>query len=55
MHLFLAEGAVKISEQNLDSNEHLFVIKISLKEAVDVVMDGRINASSTAHLIRKAA
>lgn len=55
MHLFLAEEAVKISDQNLDTNEHLSVMKVSLKEAVDMVMEGKINANSTAHLILKVA
>lgn len=55
MHLFLAKGAVKISDQNLDANEHLSVMKVPLKEAVDMVMDGRVTANSTAHLILKVA
>lgn len=53
MHLFLARDAVKVSAQQLDENESLDVIKVGLDEAVDMVMDGKINANSTAHLILK--
>ncbi len=53
MHLFLAKNAVKVAGQSLDENEHLDVIKVSLDEAVNMVMDGKINANSTAHIILK--
>ena len=43
------------STQHLDANEHIDVIKIPFEDAVDMVMDGRINANSTAHLILKAS
>ena len=55
MHLFLARDCVKTGSQHLDINEHLELIKMPLKTAVDMVMDGRINANSTAHLILKVA
>ena len=55
MHLFIAKNAVKVSAQHLDANEHLDVIELPLQTAVDMVMDGRINANSTAHLILKVA
>ena len=54
MHLFLARGAVKTASQRLDANEHIDVLRVPLAEAVKMVMDGRINANSTAHLILKA-
>ena len=54
MHLFLAEGCVKVAEQKLDENEHLSVMTVPLQKAVDMVMDGRINANTAAHLILKA-
>ena len=53
MHLFLARNAMKISSQHLDENEHLTVMKVPLRSAVDMVMSGQINANSTAHLILK--
>lgn len=55
MHLFLAKNCEKIAEQHLDENEHLELIAVDLKEAVSMVMDGRINANSSAHLILKVA
>ena len=54
MHLFLATDCVKVSNQNLDKNEHLNVLKMTLANAVQMVMDGKINANSSAHLILKA-
>ena len=51
MHLFLAKNCVKVANQMLDENEHLEVFQVDLKDAVTMVMDGRINANSTAHLI----
>ena len=55
MHLFLAKNCVKVSEQHLDQNEHLDVVKIPLKEVVSMVMNGEINANSSAHLLLKIA
>ena len=55
MHLFMAKDCVHVSEQDLDEHEHLTVIKIDLKEAVDMVLSGKINANSSAHLILRAA
>ena len=53
MHLFLATGAERIGQQYLDKNEHLSVMKIKIEDAVEMVMNGKINANSTAHLILK--
>ena len=53
MHLFLAKNCLKTSPQHLDSNENIDVNAIELKTAVDMVMNGTINANSTAHLILK--
>ncbi len=55
MHLFLEKNVVKTGEQHLDPNEHLDVMRVSLEAAAEMVMDGVINANSTAHLILKAA
>ena len=55
MHLFLAKNCEKIAEQHLDANEHLELITVDLKDAVCMVMDGTINANSSAHLILKVA
>ncbi len=54
MHLFLAKDCIKVSEQHLDPNEHVDVIKVSIDEAVQMVMEGKINANSTAHAVLKA-
>ncbi len=53
MHLFLANNCVKVAEQHLDENEHLDVVEISLKKAIDMVMEGGIIANSSAHLTLK--
>ena len=55
MHLFLAENCVKQGEQHLDRFERISLIKVPLPKAVDMVMNGEINANSTAHLILKVA
>ncbi len=55
MYLFMARNCKKVSEQCLDENEHLDLIKVPLVKAVDMVMSGEINANSTAHLILKVA
>ena len=55
MHLFLATNAVPTASQHLDPNEHVEVMKVTLRDAVAMVMDGRITANSTAHLILKVA
>ena len=44
---------MKVAEQKLDENEHLSVMTVPLSTAVDMVMDGRINANTAAHLILK--
>ena len=55
MHLFLAKNCIQISDQHLDANEHLDVMRVSPREAVEMVMCGIIKANSTAHLILKVA
>ncbi len=55
MHLFLAKDCVQTSRQHLDANEHLTVTEVYLDTAVGMVMNGSINANSTAHLILKVA
>lgn len=53
MHLFLATECIKVSDQHLDNTEHLKVLKVPFPQAVHKVMDGTINANSSAHLILK--
>ena len=53
MHLFLAKDCKKVSDQHLDENEHLDVMAVNLKAAVEMVMGGVITANSTAHLVLK--
>ena len=53
MHLFLAKNCIKIRGQNLDKNERIEMICVDRVEAVQMVMDGRINANSSAHAILK--
>ena len=55
MHLFLSKDCVQTSTQHLDVNEHLAVTEVYLDTAVAMVMNGTINANSTAHLILKVA
>lgn len=55
MHLFLARNAIRVSSQHLDPNEHVYVMKVSLEAAVEMVMGGILKANSTAHLILKVA
>ena len=54
MHLFLAKDCIKVSGQKLDKNEHIELIYVDKSEAIQMVMDGRINANSSAHAILKA-
>ena len=54
MWLFMARDCQKQSDQHLDTNERVEVIRIPLEEAVDMVMDNQINANSSAHAILKA-
>lgn len=53
MHLFLAKECVRTSSQHLDENEHLTVAEVDFNTAIDMVMNGAINANSSAHLILK--
>ena len=55
MHLFLAKNCIRQGEQHLDRFERISLMKVPLAEAVDMVMNGEINANSTAHLILKVA
>ena len=55
MHLFMARNCQRVSEQHLDENEHLDLIRVPMEKAVEMVMNGEINANSTAHLILKVA
>ena len=53
MHLFLAKNCTRVSNQKLDENERIDVMCIPFEEAVDWVMQGKINANSTAHALLK--
>lgn len=55
MHIFLAENCVRVDGQHLDKNEHLEFCLVDLKDAVNMVMNGKINANSSAHAILKVA
>lgn len=55
MYLFLVSSCYCVIAQHLNLNEDMDVFEISLKEAVDVVMTGKINVNFTAHLILKVA
>ena len=54
MWLFMARDCKKVSDQRLDQNEQVEVIRIPLAEAVEMVMENQINANSSAHAILKA-
>lgn len=53
MHLFLAKNCTRVSNQKLDENEHIDVMSIPFEQAVDWIMQGKINANSTAHALLK--
>lgn len=54
IHLFLAKGLTR-TQQHLDDGEFLSVEKISLDEAVELVMSGEITDSKTVALVLKTA
>ena len=54
IHTYFARG-LEFSEQDLDDDEFLDVVKIPLDDAVEMVMDGRIKDSKTQIVILKAA
>lgn len=53
MHLFLARDCTRVSSQKLDENERIDVMSIPFEEAIDWVIQGKINANSTAHALLK--
>lgn len=53
MHLFLAKDCRKVSSQQLDENECIDFMPVPYTEAIDWVMQGKINANSTAHALLK--
>ena len=55
MWLFMARECRRVSSQHLDANERVDVLKMTIEEAVDMVMENQINANSSAHAILKAA
>lgn len=54
MYLFMARDCKKVSDQKLDRNERVEVLKVPLADAVNMVMENQINANSSAHAILKA-
>lgn len=54
IHIYMARG-LSLSNQSLDDDEFLDVEKVSLSEAVEMVMDGRIVDAKTQIAILKAA
>lgn len=54
IYLYLAKG-LKQEKQELDDGEFLNVVKIPLKEMVDLVMDGKIEDAKTQTAILKVA
>lgn len=52
-HMYLAKG-LKFTKQNLDEDEFLDVEKMSLSEAVELVMNGKIRDGKTQIAILKA-
>ncbi len=55
IHLYLAKGCRRVSEQHLDKTENIDVLKMPLKDAADMVMKGDIPCSTTAHGILRVA
>ncbi|MCD8188534.1 MAG: NUDIX hydrolase [Ruminococcus sp.] len=53
-HIYLARG-LEFSQQNLDEDEFLDVIRVSLAKAVEMVMNGEIKDGKTQIAILKAA
>lgn len=55
LYLFLAQNCVKVSNGDPDAAEEINVLRIPLKTAVDMVMNNKINCSSSAHAILMTA
>ena len=54
MWLFMARDCKQVSDQRLDQNERVEMIKVPLKDAVEMVMENQICANSSSHAILKA-
>ena len=55
IHLYLASDCKKTGGQHLDKTETIDTVVMPLKEAVDLVMNGKIECNTTAHGILRAA
>ena len=56
MHLFWAKNCVSIGGQSLEDSEgNIEVMRISIDQAIEMVMDGTIKPNSSAHAILKVA
>jgi ADP-ribose pyrophosphatase len=47
IHLFLAENAIKVSEQNLDETEEIEVILIPINQVVQKIAEGEISVAGS--------
>jgi ADP-ribose pyrophosphatase len=47
IHLFLAENAVKVGEQNLDMTEEIEIVLIPIKSVLDKIAQGEISVAGT--------
>lgn len=48
LHIFLAQGAQKTSEQHFDENENIEVVNVPFQKALDMIKAGTINTASSA-------
>ena len=55
LYIYLAKDCEKIDQPHLDLTEDLSSFTVPFEEAIDMVMDGRIWANGSAHMILKAA
>ena len=55
IHIFLATGAQRVTEQNLDENESIAIKVISLKEALNKIATNEINVAGSAAAILMAS
>ena len=55
IHLYLAKGCRRVSEQHLDRTENIRVLVLPISEAVEMVLDNRICCNCTAQGILRVA
>ena len=54
-YIYLARNCCKVAEQNLDESEDIDVVVVPFMDAIDLVMDNKIETNSTAHGILAVA